>query len=162
MEKQHKRELVNGLKLFFKEIDLVGSGHVPLQEFTFALEKEEVVVLFGALGLDVSDATRVFHILDANENNVLEIDEFVMGCQAFEGTATALDLVRLTSEVGRTRKQVSHLVCQGAQQIRMIMALMASGGVGGTSGPLISVTDSCARPSGSESNDFLTANANVP
>jgi len=162
MEMQHKRELVHGLKLLFKDIDLRGSGHVTLQEFTSALEKEEVQVLFSALGLDVSDAIGVFHVLDADENNVLEIDEFVMGCQGFKGTATALDLVHLTSEVKRTRKRLAHLEHQGAQQLRMMKALMASGGLGVTSGPLVSVIDPNARRIDGEYNDFLTANANVP
>jgi len=92
METQHKRELVNGLKLLFKEIDLV----------------------------------------------------------------------HLTSEVRRTREQVSHLERQGAQQIRMIRALMTVEGVEVSSGPLSSVIDGSARPSGSKSNDFLASNANVP
>ena len=55
-----------------------------------------MLVLFGALGLDVSDAIGVFQVLDADENDVLEIDEFVMGCKPSRGTASALDLMHLT------------------------------------------------------------------
>jgi len=116
-EIQHKRDMVLGLKRMFEEIDQDESGTITLEEFKSALEREEVMVLLSALGLDVWDAIGVFNLIDIDRNEVLEIEEFVMGCQCFRGMATALDLAHLTTEVKKIGKH-----CK--EQLRMNVEIL--------------------------------------
>jgi len=119
-EMKNKRAQARVLKLIFEDMDTDRSGTITLGEFKTALESDEVQMLFAALGLDVSDAIGLFQILDADGDDALEIEEFVVGCEGIKGAATALDLMSLTTEVKRLKKNFVNLEKQGKEQLRAI------------------------------------------
>eukprot|EP00928_Gymnodinium_smaydae_P100653 TRINITY_DN9926_c0_g1_i1.p1 TRINITY_DN9926_c0_g1~~TRINITY_DN9926_c0_g1_i1.p1 ORF type:complete len:592 (+),score=115.86 TRINITY_DN9926_c0_g1_i1:45-1820(+) len=105
-EKQHKiNEMHAGhLREIFDEIDLDASGSIALDEFNGFVNDRRVVSYLDALGIDTSDATRLFKLLDADGSGEIIADEFVEGCLKLRGEAKSVDIQLLMHEVRKLRK----------------------------------------------------------
>jgi len=98
-ELQKKTDLLNQLRTVFKELDDNKNGTFDLDEFTDRLKDERVMAFFQAMGLDVSEAGAVFHLLDTDHSNSVNIDEFVQGVQGLIGAASNLDAKLMHYEI---------------------------------------------------------------
>merc|ERR1719410_1028491 len=75
----------------FRVIDTDDSGDLTLIEFETALLLPNVQASFGSLELDVSDAKRLFDLLDVGDGEIkdskINIDDFIYGCLHLRGKA---------------------------------------------------------------------------
>jgi len=82
----------------FGETDVDGSGTLCFEEFETKLQDPRIQAYFAALDLDVAEAKGLFHLLDADENDSVPIEEFVVGCFRLKGGAKGIDLAALMHE----------------------------------------------------------------
>jgi len=87
------------MRCVFEEIDNDGTGRLSLEEFEKKLDDERVIAYFDTLKLDVSDARKLFTLLDFDRSGEIDVDEFLNGCQKLKGESRALDLAMLSYEV---------------------------------------------------------------
>jgi len=87
--------LCHELKALFHQMDSKGCGTVQKTEFVRFMKKEEARTLMAALEVNVTDADMLFNMLDVDENEEVEIDEFVMGAMSLKGHADALNMALL-------------------------------------------------------------------
>jgi len=104
LEQQGTKALMASLQSIFSEIDQDKGGTITFEEFEKNIKRDEVRVIFQMLGIDVTDAVSFFKVLDADGSDVLEIEEFVMGCLRFKGNAKTIDI---ECHVLETKKMVA-------------------------------------------------------
>jgi len=97
------------MRCVFDEIDHDGTGRLSLEEFEKKLDDERVIAYFDTLKLDVSDARKLFTLLDYDRSGEIDADEFLNGCQKLKGESRALDLAMLSYEVCWVVEAVAHL-----------------------------------------------------
>mmetsp|Transcript_136493 Transcript_136493/g.265505 ORF Transcript_136493/g.265505 Transcript_136493/m.265505 type:complete len:629 (-) Transcript_136493:314-2200(-) len=112
-----KRRLKNDLAALFDEADTSGDGALSLEELTDLCSHPKVQYWFSDLGIDTSDATTLFELLDDGDGAVTQ-QEFVDGVTRIKGEARAQDLVPLISNV--------HKILGHCKYVREICETMAS------------------------------------
>mmetsp|Transcript_73673 Transcript_73673/g.204879 ORF Transcript_73673/g.204879 Transcript_73673/m.204879 type:complete len:649 (+) Transcript_73673:54-2000(+) len=90
--------LMSDLKALFREIDTDGYDTISYEQFEQHLRLPTVQAYFVRLGLDITDAHELFRVLDADHDQTVEIDEFVMGCIRLMGSARTVNVVTLIFE----------------------------------------------------------------
>mmetsp|Transcript_108954 Transcript_108954/g.351773 ORF Transcript_108954/g.351773 Transcript_108954/m.351773 type:complete len:466 (-) Transcript_108954:4-1401(-) len=86
------------LRNMFTEADTDGSGTLSWEEFSSHLQDNRILAYFAALELDISEARGLFRLLDTDESNMVNIDEFVLGCFRLKGQAKGIDMQTLMYE----------------------------------------------------------------
>mmetsp|Transcript_55028 Transcript_55028/g.128729 ORF Transcript_55028/g.128729 Transcript_55028/m.128729 type:complete len:673 (-) Transcript_55028:72-2090(-) len=98
-EAQQKRKmLMQHLRDVFMEIDTDGSGCISMQEFEACLGSEGGRAFFEVMGLSTIQAFELFRLMDADDSNTVDIDEFCNGCISFMGDATNFDMKYIIAE----------------------------------------------------------------
>lgn len=97
-ERQMTSIQIARIENFFREADVDASGQLSFEEFEDSLMNEECAAHFSSLGLDISQATALFALLDKDNSNEIGIDEFVEGCMKLKGEAKSLDVNMLLFE----------------------------------------------------------------
>merc|ERR1712139_548753 len=87
-----------------------GTGYITLDEFEHNLSDERVVAYFNALQLDVSDARTLFRLLDYDNSNEVNIDEFLIGCYKLQGASRTLDMKIMQYEFENMRQSILGLI----------------------------------------------------
>jgi len=105
-EMERNRKMVTELKALFRELDVDDSGAITLQEFIDCSREQSLKLLFASLGLDITDAIRVFHLLDVDGSEKLELDEFVVGVMSYKGNAKVVDVEVLMRENKRMMQKL--------------------------------------------------------
>jgi len=103
------RSYLQKVMTFFSEADIDGSGTLSLDEFMQHLRDQHVSAYFQALGLDVSQAELLSHLLDNDNSGLLSLEEFLGGCMRLRGPAKNLDVNLLLYESKRVLKMVREL-----------------------------------------------------
>lgn len=98
---QNKKMYVERIRKCFSEIDTDASGYITIAEFEKHLEKGAVQAYFASLDLDTEDAWTLFKLLDQDEGNLIDIEEFVVGCMRLKGNAKSVDIAKLHHEQKR-------------------------------------------------------------
>lgn len=86
-----KKGMLKDLRDLFIEMDINGDGNISLDEFCSRLDDERVVAYFRALKLDVHDTLALFHLLDADGSEEIDMAEFLDGCYQLQGEARSID-----------------------------------------------------------------------
>jgi len=119
MEAVQHRQMLQDLTRLFRDIDTDGDGQISLWEFQDALRDRGGTMrsVFLLHNLDVTDARTFFHIIDVDGSNMIEIDEFVMGCMRFKGNGHCLGIEAVMQEhkqmlkdIVRQQRRVEHQV----------------------------------------------------
>jgi len=100
-------EYTKKIKGFFAEADTDMSGMLSWDEFENHLKNPKVSAYFASLELDVSNAHRLFRLLDADCSNEVGLDEFLDGCKRLKGQARSIDVNLLVYEIERMSQQIS-------------------------------------------------------
>lgn len=80
------------IREFFYAADTDKSGTLSWEEFRTYLKDRHVKAYFQTMELDVSQAHKLFELLDQNGDNSVTIDEFLDGCLRLKGQAKSIDL----------------------------------------------------------------------
>merc|ERR1719382_46136 len=95
---QNKASYVSRAKSLFQEIDCDASGIITIAELEQRLQDPQVRNWLQSLEIDADDAWTLFKLIDTDQSNVIDIEEFVMGCLRLKGTARSIDMQRLLYE----------------------------------------------------------------
>lgn len=98
-ELESKKQYIDSLKVVFEELDTDGMGTISLAEFERSLSEDNVVAYFNALQLDVSDAHKLFTLLDVDQSHEVSVEEFLDGCFKMQGASRALDVKIMQQEI---------------------------------------------------------------
>jgi len=108
-ELEEKKAYMASMQEIFEEMDEEGNGTISLAEFEHKLKDERVIAYFNALKLDVSEASKVFHLLDHDRSDEVGIDEFLTGCWNLQGESRSLDIKIMEMEVDDVEHKVDGL-----------------------------------------------------
>merc|ERR1712062_38236 len=96
---------IEELQCLFNQFDTDGSGTITNSEFRTALLSEDVRHVLERHHIHISDFETFFDVLDADANQVLEIDEFVMGCARYHGSSAMVEVEIIARETQRMQKR---------------------------------------------------------
>jgi hypothetical protein len=109
-ELRAKEEYKKKVSEFFADADKTGVGTLSWADFKEHMKNPSVSAYFASLELDVSNAHRLFRLLDADCSNEVGIDEFLDGCTRLKGQARSIDVNMLIHEIERMSRQISFLI----------------------------------------------------
>jgi hypothetical protein len=89
----------------FREADTDGDNVLSWDEFSEYLADNTAAVFFSSLGLDVHVAQALFVLLDVDDDNTVNIDEFVHGCIRLKGGARSIDVNMLLYQSEKMQHQ---------------------------------------------------------
>jgi len=112
-EMESSKAYTKKIREFFAEADLDMSGMLSWDEFETHLKNPKVSAYFASLELDVSNAHRLFRLLDVDGSNEVGLDEFLEGCMRLKGQARSIDVNILVYEIERMSRQISHIIDEG-------------------------------------------------
>merc|ERR1712232_915095 len=106
----NKQRLVSQFENLFACFDKDQTGCVSRSEFAEHVNDPDVADFFAILEIEVSDAIRLFDLLDTTGDEEIEIEEFVMGCLKLKGPARSYDIVDLRAESHAMARQVGAIM----------------------------------------------------
>lgn len=80
------------LRQTFMKIDEDSSGSIMVDDLVHALQYTDVSVTLESLGIEATNAVRLFETINVSGAPELEIDDIVMGCVAFTVPAKSVDM----------------------------------------------------------------------
>eukprot|EP00929_Paragymnodinium_shiwhaense_P109660 TRINITY_DN7613_c0_g2_i5.p1 TRINITY_DN7613_c0_g2~~TRINITY_DN7613_c0_g2_i5.p1 ORF type:complete len:557 (-),score=121.37 TRINITY_DN7613_c0_g2_i5:318-1988(-) len=89
--------IVKDIDMLFLKGDLT-SGDITWDEFQGMLGVREMVNLFKALNIDVSEARQLYRLLDTENVGVVDYQEFINGCLRLRGPAKSLELIQFMKD----------------------------------------------------------------
>lgn len=140
-ELEKKQQLVRDLEAIFYEVDIDGSGFISSDELEFWFADERCQAYFFALGLDNSDAKKLFSFFDNDGSGNVDVDEFVRGCLRLKGEATSLQQHELKQSTDRILRRLTRFMTYVHGEFQRL----------GGNGQNVRVQESDIRPSGSAS-----------
>eukprot|EP00403_Amphidinium_massartii_P026050 CAMPEP_0178402588 /NCGR_PEP_ID=MMETSP0689_2-20121128/16920_1 /TAXON_ID=160604 /ORGANISM="Amphidinium massartii, Strain CS-259" /LENGTH=879 /DNA_ID=CAMNT_0020023495 /DNA_START=41 /DNA_END=2676 /DNA_ORIENTATION=+ len=98
---KHDKEvyMMNSVRAMFLRMKMDLSGDMNWDEFKTLLSSAEMMEYFKAIDVDISEAQSIFELLDVDNSGTLTAEEFITGCLRLQGTAKALDLTVLMTQV---------------------------------------------------------------
>lgn len=121
-----KKTFVERIQQIFQNIDVNESGYVTIQEFTNHLKDESVCAYFDSLGLDTSDAWTLFKLMDRDEGNEIDVDEFLSGCLRLKGAARGLDMAALSYEHKLLMRRLGHFMIKTEKSLQVLTSAAAT------------------------------------
>lgn len=94
----NKKNYIERIQKLFKQVDDDGSGFITISELEAHLDDESVQAYFSSLDLDPKDAWTLFKLLDVDKGNLVDLEEFIIGCMRLKGDAKSIDIAKLTYE----------------------------------------------------------------
>jgi len=95
---ENAEQYAHDLKSIFKDMDLDGSGSITIDELETHLQNKDVQAYFASMDIDSGDAWTLFSLLDSNDTDEIELEEFIIGCLRLKGSAKSVDMLRLGYE----------------------------------------------------------------
>eukprot|EP00930_Biecheleria_cincta_P062901 TRINITY_DN48342_c0_g1_i1.p1 TRINITY_DN48342_c0_g1~~TRINITY_DN48342_c0_g1_i1.p1 ORF type:complete len:622 (+),score=119.50 TRINITY_DN48342_c0_g1_i1:29-1867(+) len=96
---QKKMRLGDQMKDFFGRMDQNSSGTVTVAEFQEALSDPHMCAYFEALGMGIGEAWELFKLLDRDNSNAVETEEFVQGCIRLKGGSSTVDMALVRQDI---------------------------------------------------------------
>lgn len=93
-----QQKYVDQLRSIFEDIDMSGSGWITLGDFEEKMQDGRLITYFAAMDLTVGQAWNLFKLLDVDEVQAIDFEQFVAGCLRLRGTARGVDLHMLIYE----------------------------------------------------------------
>merc|ERR1719330_2301087 len=97
------------IKRFFRAADTDNDGHLTWEEFEEHLTKPEVQAYFRSMDLNVTQAGRLFDLLDVDLSNKVTVNEFLEGCIRLKGQASSIDMNMLLLTQERTFERINRV-----------------------------------------------------
>jgi Ca2+-binding EF-hand superfamily protein len=106
---------------FFKHADVDGNGQLSKEEFREVLGRDKVQEWMSAMGLDVHQVEKVFHLFDVDRSGSISPEELISGTLQLKGHAKAMELAlvrTMVEDIQRTLRRLNK-ASQGSQDHRM-------------------------------------------
>lgn len=94
----------------FESLDVDGSGQLTIAELEELIDDNVIQARFMALGLHVTDAWSLFKLIDTDKSDVIDLEEFVLGCMQLRGSASTLDIAKMTYDTQWIMKKMIDLM----------------------------------------------------
>ncbi|CAL1164093.1 unnamed protein product [Cladocopium goreaui] len=95
----------------FHMLDQDDTGLITLVELEERMEDVDVKTYFEALELSIDDVWTFFRLLDGDDGQEIDVEEFIYGCMRLRGEAKALDLAKLMhSHAWLAKQQVDFMM----------------------------------------------------
>lgn len=117
--------ILKELRKLFIEMDSDCSGTITLNEMKMLWSDHHVATYFSAMGLELSDATTLFFLIDVEGNDEIEVDQFLEGCSRLTGEARNIDMALVLNETKNAHKQTKHIARKLEQVQSQIPTLVA-------------------------------------
>lgn len=89
----HKTKAVMGeLMKLFHSIDDDSSNTLTWEEWSTFVARKDAKSLLALLGLDAGKSAEIFNLVDVDESNEIDMQEFVLGCMQLRGGAKNVDI----------------------------------------------------------------------
>merc|ERR1712194_813318 len=88
---EQEKKMLEMLEKLFVEFDYDMSGNLTQGEFAELLKHKDIDVCLQSLDIRPSQANQLFNLIDADQSGVVEIDEFLKGCDRLQGTLKAIE-----------------------------------------------------------------------
>jgi len=106
-ELEETKQMLERLTRIFREMDHAATENITEFVFVTQVEREDMKLLFSLLGLYFTDGLTLFRLLDADNDGLLGIDEFVMGCMRLRNGSNLIDTEVLIKDTKRILKEVA-------------------------------------------------------
>lgn len=93
----------------FVHADQDGNGALDKEEFIEALETPAIKQWLAAMELDVSDAARIFDLVDIDGDGELTAEELVIGAGRLKGAARSIDVVCMIRDQKELQREILEL-----------------------------------------------------
>eukprot|EP00434_Breviolum_minutum_P037604 symbB.v1.2.033349.t1/scaffold4132.1/size44191/2 len=121
LKQMHKRVAqMESLQQIFNEIDDSNANQVSIDELEEALTTNKLGSFMESLGISTDDVWGLFLLIDADENGVIDLDEFVSGCMQLHGPAKSLQVAKMSYENKITRQAIKH-VTDDLQEVKRLL-----------------------------------------
>jgi len=94
-EMERNKERMKQLMEVFHELDANCDGKVTLDEWESFTTRTEAQAAMALLGLDVRKTKEIYKMLDLNDDQEVDIEEFAVGCMELSGAAKGVDVETL-------------------------------------------------------------------
>mmetsp|Transcript_152366 Transcript_152366/g.486839 ORF Transcript_152366/g.486839 Transcript_152366/m.486839 type:complete len:610 (-) Transcript_152366:90-1919(-) len=119
-KQMHISHIKEQFQAMFEHLDSDGSGAITAEGFKEHIDNKEGQGFFALLDIAPSDAFMLFTLLDADDSNMIDAEEFVDGCLRLKGPTKAIDFACFQKDFKRQQEQTAKVL--GAQD-RLLKAL---------------------------------------
>jgi len=106
---ERERKILATLHKIFAEVDYDKSGNLTHDEFQGLLKHKDIEVCLASLDIRPAQANHLFALIDSDGSGVVEIDEFLKGCDRLQGNLRAIDFATFTAEFQGLRDETAEL-----------------------------------------------------
>eukprot|EP00931_Biecheleriopsis_adriatica_P043865 TRINITY_DN25065_c0_g1_i1.p1 TRINITY_DN25065_c0_g1~~TRINITY_DN25065_c0_g1_i1.p1 ORF type:complete len:620 (-),score=104.79 TRINITY_DN25065_c0_g1_i1:103-1962(-) len=106
---EHQEYITSNMKEMFQELDIHASNEITFAQFEQGLSDIRMRSFLASLDIATNDAWRIFSLLDADQNGLLHVDEFVEGCLHLRGQAKAIHIASLAFEGRKHDARIKNL-----------------------------------------------------
>jgi Ca2+-binding EF-hand superfamily protein len=124
----NKSIYVDQLTKLFTKIDDRQDGVITIADFERHLHDENVISFFHTLELDVSDAWSLFKLLDLDNSNNVDLDEFIIGCTRLKGNAKSIDMAQVMYDCRWLMKRFAAFSLWAEERFDLLDVRMTSAG----------------------------------
>lgn len=119
-EMSRRESYMNQLRDLFHEMDEDKSGTITYEEFHDCLSHERAKAYLDFLQLDAAEVKGLFMLLDLDENGQVGVEEFVLGCMRFKGTAKSIDAASMMYQTKRIAMKVNEFYAYTREHLKLI------------------------------------------
>merc|ERR1719386_222511 len=86
------------LKAIFELADSDGSGELTDSEFQVLVEDPNIMALFQSIGFEANELSKLFQVLDSNNQGFVDLYEFINGMMKFQREVKMADLIQISMQ----------------------------------------------------------------
>lgn len=90
-----KQQLIAHIQELWRRLDVDGSGNINVEEMIQGMNDPTLLALFSRLGIDVMDVGEFFRLISNSGTEVVDADDFLVGCMKLMGSARSMDMMAL-------------------------------------------------------------------
>jgi len=97
------------IQSLFKSLDVHDDGLITWEVFESHLETKQMKDLFKAIDVDIEHARGLFELLDIDDSEAVDVQEFTDGCLKVWAPARGLDLRMMIRDIRKLRHEISSI-----------------------------------------------------
>mmetsp|Transcript_139829 Transcript_139829/g.260778 ORF Transcript_139829/g.260778 Transcript_139829/m.260778 type:complete len:260 (+) Transcript_139829:3-782(+) len=118
----HKNLHMARFKHLFAMLDKDNTGMITEEQFLEHVDDAQVGAYFATLGLETTDAVYLFKMLNDDEDeDGIDIEDFVQGCLRLKGTAKSCDVARLMHENKVMLRELTSFIGHAEEEFEKII-----------------------------------------